>query len=131
MIKKDNKIIYKELSYQIVGTLFNIYNELGYGYQEKIYERAVAEGFIKLGIKFQNQAPYSVVYQEKVVGKYYLDFIIDSKIVLELKRGDYFNKKNIDQIKGYLAATGMKLAIIAHFTSNGVKIFRAFNPNNK
>ena len=130
MNQGGNKIIYKELSYIIVGILFDIYNDLGYGYQEKIYERAIAKYLDQKGIVFKRQVPYKIKFKEEIIGRYYIDFIVDNKIVLEIKRGNYFSRKNIEQIKGYLATTNMKLAILAHFTSRGVKVFRAFNPKN-
>jgi GxxExxY protein len=128
---KEGKIIYKELSYRIVGILYEVYNVLGYGYLEKHYEKAIAEKFIKLKINFRRQVPYAITYLGKKIGRNFVDFIIEEKIVLELKRGDYFSVSNINQIKGYLAVTGLKLAILTHFTSRGVKIFRIFNPNNR
>jgi len=131
MIDVRDKIIHKELSYEIVGILYDVYNELGFGYSEKIYEIAIAKELAAKGKQFKRQASFIISYKGECVGRYYLDFIIENKIVLELKRGNYFSKKNIEQIKGYLAATKMKLAILAQFTANGVKIFRAFNPKNK
>lgn len=128
--KNKEKVIYKNLSYRIVGILFEVYNELGYGYQEKFYEKAIEKYFIKNNIKFRRQAPYKVYIKEEIIGKYYLDFLIENRIVLEIKKGNYFSRRNIEQIKGYLSATGMKLAIIANFTSSGVKFFRALNPKN-
>lgn len=127
----NNKVIYKELSYKIVGTLYNVYNELGFGYQEKTYENAIAECFNEDGINFQRQVPFQVRFKNKIISRNYIDFIVDDKIVLEIKRGDYYSIKNIEQIKKYLAVTDMKLAIMAHFTSKGVKTFRAFNPKIK
>jgi GxxExxY protein len=124
------KVIYKELSYQIIGILFDVYNELGYGYQEKYYEKAIEKYFIVNNIKFTRQAPYIIRVKGEIIGRYYIDFLVENKIVLEIKRGNYFSRRNIEQVKGYLKATGMKLAIIACFTSNGVKFFRALNPAN-
>jgi len=66
-------------------------------------------------------------FNDKIVGKYYLDFLIEDKIVLELKRGNIVAVNNIDQVKGYLSALNLKLAIIASFTFNGVKINRILN----
>ncbi|MFH1523311.1 MAG: GxxExxY protein [Patescibacteria group bacterium] len=130
MKQGGGKVIYKELSYRIVGILYEVYNSLGYGYLEKHYEKAIEKCFIDYQIKYVRQAPYKIIFRKEVVGRNYMDFIVDNKIVLELKRGDHFSKSNIEQIKSYLAVTGMKLAILAHFTSKGVKIFRIFNPNN-
>lgn len=126
-----NKVIYKELSYQIVGILFEVYNSIGYGFLEKHYEKAIEKCFIDARIKYRRQAPYCIRFRGKIVGRNYIDFLIENKIVLELKRGDFFSRSNIEQIKGYLAITNMKLGILAHFTSRGVKIYRVFNPKNK
>lgn len=130
MNNRENKVIYKNLSYQIVGVLFNVYNELGFGYKEKYYESAVAHSFELKNIKFKRQISYLIKYKDKIIGRNYLDFLVEEKIILELKRGDHFSQKNIDQIKQYLQITGLQLAILAHFTSGGVKVFRAFNPKN-
>ena len=126
----NNKVIYKELSYKIVGILFEVYNDLGYGYQEKYYQRAIVKYLIAAKIKFRQQAPYSIRAKGEVIGRYYLDFLIDNKIILEIKKGNYFSKRNIEQVKGYLKATNMKLSILANFTSSGVKFFRVLNPDN-
>jgi GxxExxY protein len=127
MKEGSDKVIYKELSYQIVGILYEVYNSLGYGYLEKYYEKAVEKYFIDINIKYKRQAPYKIIFRGELVGRNYMDFIIEDKIVLELKRGDYFSRSNTEQIKGYLAVTNMKLAILAHFTSTGVKFLRILN----
>ena len=128
---EGGKIIHKELSYKIVGILFEVFNELGYGYQEKIYEKAIAECFIKDSMEYKRQVSYKVIFKNKEVGRYYLDFLVEDKIILELKRGEHFSKNNINQVKGYLKATNLKLAILANYTSKGVKILRVLNPNNQ
>ncbi len=122
-----NKIIYKELSYEIMGALFEVYNELGYGHPERYYYRATEKALEVRNIKYKSQAPYKLIFKGKIIGKYYLDFLIENKIVLEVKKGNYFSKRNIEQIKGYLKATDMKLAILANFTSTGVKFYRLLN----
>ena len=125
------KIIYKELSYQIMGVLFEVYNELGYGYQEKYYEKAIARAFDKKGIKYKRQVAYKVKFKGEFIGMQYLDFLIEDKIVLELKKGNYFPKRNIEQVKSYLNVTSKQLAILANFTSTDVKSLRILNINNK
>jgi len=123
----ENKVIFKKLSYEIVGILFEVYNELGYGYQEKYYELVVAKGFDLKGIAYRRQVSYRLTFKGEEIGKYRLDFLVENKIVLEIKKGDYFPKRNIEQIKGYLKATDMQLAILANFTSNDVKFLRILN----
>jgi len=125
-----DKVIYKELSYKVVGILFDVYNDLGYGYQEKYYERAIEKYFIADNIKFKRQVPYKIAVKGEIIGRYYLDFLVEDKIVLEIKKGNYFSRRNIEQVKGYLKATKMKLAMLANFTPRGVKIFRVLSPTN-
>lgn len=129
-IHNNQKIIYKELSYEIVGLLFEVYNELGYGYQEKFYQRAIAIALDKKSIKYQQQIPFNVTYKGVKLGRYFLDFLIDGKIILEIKKGEHYSKKNIEQVKGYLKATKLKLAILANFTAQGVKFLRVLNSGN-
>jgi GxxExxY protein len=125
------KIIYKDLSYQIMGVIFEVYNELGYGYQEKYYEKAIAKAFDKKGILYKQQLAYKVKFKGEFIGIQYLDFLIEDRIILELKKGNYFPKRNIEQIKRYLNITNKQLAILANFTSSGVKSLRILNINNK
>jgi len=122
-----NKVIHKELSYKVVGILFEVYNELGFGYQEKYYEKALEKCFIAEHVAFKKQVPFDLKFKNEVIGRYYLDFLIDNKIVLEIKKGNYFPKRNISQVKEYLKVTGLKLAILANFTSTGVKFLRILN----
>jgi len=123
----QNKIIHKELSYRIVGILYDVYNELGYGHPEKLYEKAIAKAFDDAAISYNEQAYFNLTYRGKTVGKYYIDFIVDGKIVLELKKGSHFPRRNIEQVKKYLQAADLRLAILANFTPQGVKFLRILN----
>jgi len=124
--KKIN-LEYKELSYELVGILFEVYNELGYGYKEIYYQKAIKQFLEEKHIPCKEQAPFKLSFHGKIIGRFYLDFLIDGKIVLEIKKGNYFSKRNIEQINEYLKATGMRLAILANFTLNGVKFKRIVN----
>jgi len=66
-------------------------------------------------------------YRGREIGIYFLDFLIEDKIILEIKKREYFSKKDIDQVYAYLKATKLKLGIIAHFTKSGVKFRRVLN----
>jgi len=127
----NKKIIYSELSYRIVNVLFNVYNNLGYGYSEKHYEKAIKIEFQEEGIKFVSQCPYKIKYKGEIIGRYFMDFMVENKIILEIKKGNYFSKNNFNQVNGYLTATGLKLGILANFTSSGVKFKRVLNIINK
>lgn len=123
----EGKVIYKGLSFEVVGMIFEVYNELGYGFKEKNYEEAVALCLKKHGLSYKRQVPYDIKFQGATIGKYFLDFLIEEKIVLEIKKGDYFSRRNLQQVKEYLTITNTKLAILANFTSTGVKFHRVLN----
>ncbi|MFH1894448.1 MAG: GxxExxY protein [Patescibacteria group bacterium] len=124
---KRNDLVYPDLSYQIIGILFEIYKQIGSGYQEKYYQKIVAAELKNCNLNYKEQVPTPIIYKGNKIGVYFLDFLIENKIILELKRGDKFSQKYIEQVYAYLKATGLKLGIIAAFTRNGVKSKRIVN----
>jgi len=123
----DNKLIYSDLSYKILGTLFEAWNDIGFGHKESFYQKAVAINLENASLKFEEQLPVNIKYKGKKIGIYYFDYLIEDKIVLELKVRNYFSKKDIKQLYSYLKARDLKLGIIAHFTRAGVKFKRIVN----
>lgn len=126
-LNNKTDLVYPELSYKIVGLLYEVYNELGYGYQEKYYEKALAEAFKQEGLNYQEQLHIPLTFKNSKIGDYFLDFLVDDKIVVELKKGDRFSKKNIEQVYGYLKAKNLKLGILAQFATDGMKFKRIVN----
>ena len=126
---EDDKVIYPELSYKIIGILFNVWNSVGYGHKESFYQKAVRKTLKDESIPFEEQVKVKVKYREEEIGIYQLDFLIEGKIVLEIKKREFFSKKDIEQLYAYLKATKLKLGIIAHFTKSGVKFKRILNIN--
>ena len=124
------KVIYPELSYKIIGILFTVWNIVGYGHKESFYQKAIVKELESARVFFKEQLKVRMVYKGKEIGTYFLDFLIDDKIVLEIKKREYFSKKAIDQLFSYLKATKLKLGIIAHFTKTGVKFKRVLNINS-
>ena len=123
--RKD--LVYPELCYQIIGILFAVWTEIGFGYKEKIYQSAIEHAFTQSSIKFHRELPVKIQFKGKEVGIYYFDFLVDKKVVLEIKVRNFFSKKDINQLYSYLKAMKLKLGIIAHFTRTGVKFKRIVN----
>ena len=130
--KYTNKteVIYPELSYKIIGILFTVWNIVGYGHKENFYQKSIVKELESANVLFKEQLKVKMVYKGKEIGIYFLDFLIDDKIVLEIKKREYFSKQDIDQLFSYLKATKLKLGIIAHFTKTGVKFKRVLNINS-
>lgn len=111
-----SKIIYKDESYAIIGALFNVYNNLGSGFSEIVYKDALEYEFKTLNIPFQREKEFRVHYKNIVLKhKFYADFVVFDKIILELKSIENLNDKHLAQCINYLKVSECKLAIIANF----------------
>ncbi|MBU1132294.1 GxxExxY protein [Patescibacteria group bacterium] len=124
---KRNDLVYPDLCFTIVGILFDVYNTIGAGYREKTYQEGIALGFKKNGIAFQKEAPADLIVFSEKLGRYYLDFVVEEKIVIEVKRGSRFSKRDIEQIKAYLKIKKLKLGILALFGAEEMKFVRIIN----
>ena len=127
---KNKNLIFPEQSYEIVGALFEVFHELGAGLKERHYYPAIKEALIKRGMDIKEQLHVPVQFQQNKIGTQFLDFLIDDKIVLELKVDTRFRKPDYDQIKAYLATSNCSLGILARFDADGVTFHRVLNPNN-
>jgi len=112
------KILYSDLSYEIVGALYRVSNKYGYQVHERHYYPLIEECFKQKKISFKRQVP--VKLRLPFGGNYFIDYVIEDKIVLEIKIGSRINKTDVDQVMAYLRATQKKLAIIARFSRSGV-----------
>ncbi|HLL99948.1 MAG TPA: GxxExxY protein [Pyrinomonadaceae bacterium] len=111
----EEKIVYKDLSYKVVGLAIQAWKELGYGFLEKVYENALMILLEENGIKAEQQIPIKVKFHGKVVGDYIADILVEKQIILELKAQDKIADIHKAQTLNYLKATGLKLAIILNF----------------
>ena len=125
---KRSDLLYPELSFQIVGCAYEVHNELGFGFKESIYQKALAIAFKEKNLLSAEQVHYKVKFKEQIVGTRYFDFVIDDKIVVEIKKDDKFSKANIDQTIDYLKTSNLKLAILINFGKEGVIFKRLINP---
>jgi len=132
IISKNNHLVYPELSYRINGLLFKIHNKLGGGYQEKYYYKPIDKELKTLGISFKKQLVVDLRYQDMKLGRYIIDYVIDRKIVLEIKVTPYFSKRDIKQVLAYLERSRLELGILASFTKKKVlikRILRGYDNN--
>jgi GxxExxY protein len=116
----EEKIIYKDLSYKIVGLAIQVRKELGYGFLEKVYENALMVLLEENGIKAEQQVPIKVNFHGRVIGNYIADILVEDSIILELKTIDRITKYEMAQTLNYLKATGHKLALILNFSKEGL-----------
>ena len=131
LIKNQEKVILPELSYQIMGVLFDVHKNLGSRYQEKYYQRAVAMGFDNIGLKYKKELSVNLSYNSEIIGKYILDFLVEDKIIVELKTVIRISREDIKQVLGYLKAEKIELGIIANFRSEHLIYKRIINSDLK
>ena len=115
MSTNEDKILYKDLSYRIVGLAMQVHNKLGYGFLEKVYENALMVLFRRESIQAKQQAPITVCFEGEVVGDYYADILVEDEIILELKSSEGIIDAYRAQTLNYLKATNLRLAIILNF----------------
>ena len=126
-MRTQKNIIYADETYEIVGMMYDVWDKIGFGHKEGFYQKAVAEILKKNNKKFKEQIKLRVKIDNKEIGEYILDFLYEDKIVIELKQGDGFSKRNINQIYSYLKATNLELGLLINFTRNGVRFKRVVN----
>lgn len=107
--------------------MFEVHNQLGPGFTEDIYERAVVYELKCRGIPFAEQRPILVTYKDQPLGNYRLDLVIDEKIILELKAVSSRNDQFKQQLLSYLKATGLRLGLLINFGSIRVEHVRIVN----
>lgn len=122
------ELILPKESYQLIGLLFEVYNELGpVSYQEKHFHKAVELKLKQKQIPFKSQVEVDFQISSGEISKFYIDFIIYEKpkeIIIELKRTKYITLQDIRQMNRYLKVTGIKLGIIINATRNGKLNFK-------
>ena len=117
-------LLYKELSYKIIGIAMEVHRELGPGFLEKVYENSMMLLLKKKGIEAKQQYPISVHCKGTKIGEYFADILVDDKVILELKTVDKITNLFRAKAIHYLKATEKKLAIIINFKSESLQYER-------
>jgi GxxExxY protein len=106
---------YKELTEKIIGVFYKVYNQLGYGFLEKVYENAMMLEFEKESIPALAQSPIKVSYDGRVIGEYFADILVDGKVIVEIKASRGLPLESEAQLLNYLKATDMEVGLLLNF----------------
>jgi len=110
------KLLYKEESYKVIGTCIDVHKELGKGFSEIIYGDALEIEFEKCKIPFSREERFNITYKNNLLPHYYIaDFLIQSKIILEIKAIESLNSSHVKQSLNYLAASKTRLGLLINF----------------
>ncbi|MBU0732093.1 GxxExxY protein [Patescibacteria group bacterium] len=121
------EIIFPELSYLVQGVYYDVYNKIGPGHKEEIYQKAMAIGLNKKKINFVLEKPLDMLYKGHKIGFCRPDIVVQDKIILELKARDEIHPINIAQLISYLKVTDYSLGILMNFGSEKAQYERVIN----
>ncbi len=109
-------ILHADITDKIIGSFYKVYNGLGYGFLEKVYENALMIELYAIGLICFQQAGVKVYYEEKEVGSYFADILVENKVIVEVKAGHgQILKEHEIQVSNYLKATNFEVGLILQF----------------
>jgi len=124
MITNNSNIIYPDLSYKIMGAVFEVHKKLGPGFLESVYQKALIEELSGRGMNVKTEKVIDLTYKDKKIGVHRLDLVVEDKVVVELKTVEGFSIHHKAQLISYLKASGYKLGILVNFSKAKVEYRR-------
>jgi GxxExxY protein len=125
------ELLHKEITEKIIKCFYKVYNTLGYGFLEKVYENALAIELRKIGFEVKCQFPINVYYESEIVGDYYADIIVNNLVIIELKATKQLDEEHEYQLINYLKATKVELGLLMNFGKEAVYKRKVFMNCNK
>jgi GxxExxY protein len=122
---------HSEISEKIIKAFFIVYNKLGFGFLEKVYEKALLIELKKLGLEVQGQIPIKVFYDGQEIGLYFADIIVEDLIIIELKAGEGLIEEHEAQLVNYLKATNIEVGLLLNFGTKPQFKRKVFSNNYK
>ena len=119
---------FDELTYKIIGLAMAVHNELGPGFPEEMYQRALCIVLSEDNIEHDREFQSDVSFRSRTLGTFRLDFVVERTIVLELKALESLNRVHEEQVISYLAASGLNIGLLINFGSASLQHKRIFPP---
>jgi len=120
----EGNMEYKEVTETIIGCAYRVYNKMGFGFLESVYEKCLLIELHKSGLDTESQKPITVYYEDEIVGEFVADIIVNDAIIIELKSVKRIIKAHEVQLVNYLVATGKPVGLILNFGERKVEIKR-------
>jgi GxxExxY protein len=119
-----NKYQHSEITGQVIKAFYEVYNTLGYGFFERVYENALRIELKQQGVKVVQQSPIKVYYKKQLAGKFYADLLVEKKVIVELKTTEALTQAHEAQLLNYLKATRMPVGLLLNFGLTKPKVKR-------
>ncbi len=117
-------LLHQEITKEIIGSAFEVYNQLGYGYLEKIYQRAMQVELLRRDLPCELEHPITVRYKEVIVGEYQADLLVGEKVIVELKVAPSYSCSDEAQLINELKSTGIRVGLLINFGRSKVEFKR-------
>ena len=127
----NNQYLHSDLTDQIIKAFYKVFNTLGYGFVEKVYENAMLITLRKMGLTSINQVAIKVYYEGEQVGDYFADVIVNNTVILELKAAEGLHEEHEAQLTNYLRATQIEVGLLLNFGKRPEFIRKIFTNQNK
>lgn len=124
-------MLHSEITDKIIKAFYKVYNTLGYGFLEKVYENAMAIELRKEGFEILQQKNIKVYYEEEVVGDYYADLVVNDSVIVELKAASSICEEHEAQLLNYLRATDIEVGMLLNFGKKAEFKRKIFSNNRK
>jgi GxxExxY protein len=115
---------HKELTEKIIGCAYRVYNKMGFGFLESVYEKCLMIELRQIGLLAEAQVPINVEYEGEVVGEFFTDVLVEGSVILELKSVKRIIRAHEIQLVNYLVATGKEIGLILNFAEEKVEVKR-------
>ena len=127
----EEKYLHQELTSEIIKCFYIVYNQLGYGFLEKVYEKSLKIELEKAGFHVEQQKPIVVYYDNTIVGEYFADLMVENKVIVELKAAESICENHKIQLINYLKATDVEVGLLLNFGKKPEVSRKVFSNNNK
>ena len=106
---------HQDITSEIIKCFYTVYNTLGFGFLEKVYEKSMEIELVESGLTVVRQKPIEVFYRTQIVGEYFADLIVENKVIIELKAAETICEEHENQLINYLKATEIELGLLLNF----------------
>ncbi len=115
---------YEDITQKIIGCAYRVYNRMGFGFLESVYEKCMLIEFQKIGLRVESQAPITIHYDDEIVGEFVADLVAEDTVIVELKSVRTLAKTHEVQLVNYLVATGKDVGLLLNFGEQKVEVKR-------
>lgn len=128
---KNSNYKHTDLTEKIIRAFYKVYNTLGFGFLEKVYANALMHQLVMDGLRIEKEKQIKVYYEEKMVGEYYADIMVDGKVIIEIKAAEVLIEEHELQLINYLKATEMEVGLLLNFGKKPEIRRKVFSNENK